>query len=101
LGWANSFTGVPPPEPVQVIRDTGPYAAKANVSPPERSSRRSQSQSRKSLEPKERSEAKVATSPSQVTTEEIPESERLAIVEALLKERREESAQPRSNFGAD
>ena len=101
LGWANSFTGVPPPEPVQVIRDTGPYAAKANVSPPERSSRRSQSQSRKSLEPKERSEAKVATSPSQVTTEEIPESERLAIVEALLRERREESAQRRSNFGAD
>jgi len=101
LGWANSFTGVPPMEPVQVIRDTGPYAAKANVSLPERSSRRSQPQSRNSVEPEEKSEAKVATSPSQVTTEEISESERLALMERHIRERREGSAQQTSNPGAD
>ena len=101
LGWANSFTGVPPLEPIGVIRDTGPYAARANISSPKGSSKRSQPQSRKSMEVDEKSDGKVATSPSLVTTEEIPESERLAFIERHLRERREGSAQRRSETGAD
>lgn len=89
LGWARSFTAMSPPGPAQVIRDTGPYAAKANASLPEQSSRRSPAESRKSVEAEEKSEGKVATSPSQVTTEEIPESERLALMERRNRERRE------------
>lgn len=100
LGWSNSFTGVPPLDPVGVIRDTGPYAAKASVPPPEQSSRRSQPRSRKSMEVDEMSAGKVATSPSLVTTEEIPESERLAIMERHIRERRDGSARAESDAGA-
>lgn len=100
LGWANSFTGVPPQDSVGSLRDTGPYAARESVPPPEQSSRRSQPRSRNSMEVDEKSEGKVATSPSLVTTEEIPESERRAIMERHVRERRDGSARGESDAGA-